>query len=300
MPIPSTVKFAAVALSIVTGGPVFAQGTPINPAAFDALIAQGPVADAATIASSTWASKIKQAGTLRLGSTQTSNLFSLLNEKDGKIRGFDAGLAQLLTRYILGDGGRYQFTQVTSSTREQVLINDQVDVVFATYSITPARAEKISFAGPYYTSQAGVLVKADNKAVQSHNDLASKKVATQAGSTGPAILAQHAPKAVVQEFQTHQEALDALRQGRVEAYVTDHTLLLNTLSLGAVEARLAGAPFGAQDPYGVGLPKGSDGVAFINAFLKKVVADGTWAKLWTISIGQRTGRTAVPTPPALP
>lgn len=300
MPIPSIVKFTAVALSIVTGGSVFAQGTPINPAAFDALIAQGPVADAATIASSTWASKIKQAGTLRLGSTQTSNLFSLLNEKDGKIRGFDAGLAQLLTRYILGDGGRYQFTQVTSSTREQVLINDQVDVVFATYSITPARAEKISFAGPYYTSQAGVLVKADNKAIQSHNDLASKKVATQAGSTGPAILAQHAPKAVVQEFQTHQEALDALRQGRVEAYVTDHTLLLNTLSLGAVEARLAGAPFGAQDPYGVGLPKGSDGVAFINAFLKKVVADGTWAKLWTISIGQRTGRTAVPTPPALP
>ena len=43
-----------------------------------------------------------------------------------------------------------------------------------------------------------------------------------------------------------------------------------------------------------------DGVAFVNAFLKKVEADGTWAKLWTISIGQRTGSTAVPTPPALP
>jgi hypothetical protein len=41
-------------------------------------------------------------------------------------------------------------------------------------------------------------------------------------------------------------------------------------------------------------------VAFVNAFLKKVEADGTWAKLWTISIGQRTGSTAVPTPPALP
>ena len=32
----------------------------------------------------------------------------------------------------------------------------------------------------------------------------------------------------------------------------------------------------------------------------KIEADGTWAKLWTISIGQRTGSTAVPTPPALP
>ena len=300
MSIQSLLKSTVVALAIVTGGSLFAQGTPINTAAFDALVAQGPVADAATIASSTWASKVKQAGTLRLGGTQTSNLFSLLNEKDGKIRGFDAGVAQLLTRYILGDGSKFQFTQVNSSTREQVLINDQVDMVLATYSITPARAEKISFAGPYYTSQAGVLVKSNNSTIQSYNDLAGKKVATQAGSTGPAILAQFAPKAVVQEFQTHQEALDALRQGRVDAYVTDHSLLLNALSLGTGDAKLAGAPVGAQDPYGIGLPKGSDGAAFVNAFLKKIQADGTWAKLWTTSIGQRTGNTAVPTPPALP
>jgi len=300
MSIKSTLKSTMVALALVTGGSVFAQGTPIDAAAFDALVAQGPVADAATIASSTWASKIKQAGTLRLGATQTSNLFSLLNEKDGRMRGFDAGLAQLVARYILGDGAKVKFTQVTSSTREQVLINDQVAMVLATYSITPARAEKISFAGPYYTSQAGVLVKASNRAIQSYSDLAGKKVATQAGSTGPAILAQYAPKAAVQEFQTHQEALDALRQGRVDAYVTDYTLLLNALSLGTGDTRLAGAPFGAEDPYGVGLPKGSDGVAFVNAFLKKVEADGTWAKLWIISIGQRTGSTSVPTPPALP
>lgn len=300
MPLPSIFKAAVIALAVTAGAPLYAQGTPINPATFDAIVAQGPVADAATIASNTWASKIKQTGALRLGGVQTSNLFSLLNEKDGKIRGFDAGLAQLLTRYILGDAGKYQFTQVTSSTREQVLINNQVDMVLATYSITPARAERISFAGPYYTSQAGVLIKPSNKAIQSYNDLAGKKTATQAGSTGPAILAQFAPKAVVQEFQTHQEALDGLRQGRVDAYVTDYTLLLNVLSLGTGDAQLAGAPFGPQDPYGIGLPKGSDGVAFVNTFLKKIESDGTWAKLWTAAIGQRTGSTSVPTPPAIP
>ncbi len=160
MSITTILKSTVAALAIAGSGSLFAQGTPIDAAAFDALVAKGPVASAETIAASPWASKIKQAGTLRLGGTQTSNLFSLLNEKDGRMRGFDAGLAQLLTRYILGDAAKIQFTQVTSSTREQVLINDQVDLVLATYSITPARAEKISFAGPYYTSQAGVLVKA--------------------------------------------------------------------------------------------------------------------------------------------
>ena len=57
MPIPSLLKSTAVALAIAAAaGPLFAQGTPINAAAFDALVAQGPVANAATIASSTWAS----------------------------------------------------------------------------------------------------------------------------------------------------------------------------------------------------------------------------------------------------
>ena len=112
MSIQSVLKSTVIALAILTSATLFAQGTPINTAAFDALVAQGPVADSATIASSTWASKIKQAGALRLGATQTSNLFSLLNEKDGKIRGFDAGLAQLITRWSPGGvAGLESFSQ---------------------------------------------------------------------------------------------------------------------------------------------------------------------------------------------
>jgi hypothetical protein len=68
--------------------------------------------------------------------------------------------------------------------------------------------------------------------------------------------------------------VDTLKQNRVDAYVIDYTLLLNTLSQSTGDFRLAGAPFGAEDPYGIGLPKGSDGVAFVNAFLKKIEADG--------------------------
>lgn len=294
-----TKSFAILFALAAAAASLHAQGKPIDAAAFDAIVASGPVADAATIASSAWATKIKKAGVLRLGATQTSNLFSLRNEVDGKLRGFDAGVAQLITRYILGDASKFTFAQVTSSTREQVLINDQVDMVLATYSITPARAEKISFAGPYYTSQAGVLVRTGNKAIVSYADLGGKRVGTQAGSTGVAILKQYAPTARVLEFQTHQECVDALKQGRLDAYVTDYTLLLNTLSQGTGDVQLAGSPFGAEDPYGIGVPKGSDAVAFINEFLKKIAADGTWAKLWTTAIGQRTGNTDVPTAPAV-
>ena len=74
-----------------------------------------------------WAKAVKDAGVLRVGGTRTSFLFSQLDETDNGLRGFDAGLYQLLARYILGDEGKFELTQVDSSTRESVLQSGQVD-----------------------------------------------------------------------------------------------------------------------------------------------------------------------------
>ena len=276
-----------------------AQSTQIDASAYDKLVAAGAVADSATIAASSWAQKVKDAGTLRVGGTRTSALFSQLNETDNKVRGFDAGLYQLLTRYILGDESKYELTQVTSDTRESVLQNGQVDIVFATYSITDKRKEVISFAGPYYTSQQGILVAASNTDINGTDDLAGKNVGAQSGSTGPSIIEQVAPDASIQEFSTNEEARAALEQGRIDAYVVDVTLELGLMASNPGKYRLAGNTFGPIDSYGIGLPKDSDGVAFVNAFLKKVEDDGVWADLWKIAIGDRTDVDTVPEPPAI-
>ena len=271
----------------------------IDKDAFDALLASGPVADDAAIEANSWAKAVKEAGVLRVGGTRTSFLFSQLDETDGGVRGFDAGLYQLLARYILGDETKYELTQVDSSTRESVLQSNQVDAVFATYSITPSRQEVISFAGPYYTSRQAVLVKAGNTEVTGVDSLAGKTVATQSGSTGPDILAEFAPEAVVQEFANDQEARLALEQGRVDAYVTDYTLLLNAIVKNPGTYEIAGDTFGPEDNYGIGLPLDSDGVAFVNEFLKTVEENGTWAELWQISLGDRTGIDTAPEAPAI-
>lgn len=275
------------------------EAVAINKEDFDALLSAGPVADDAAIAASAWASAVKDAGILRVGGTRTSFLFSQLDETDNGIRGFDAGLYQLLARYILGDESKYELTQVTSSTRESVLTSGQVDAVFATYSITPSRQEVISFAGPYYTSQQAILVKNGNTEINGIDDLADKIVATQAGSTGPAILEEFAPDAIVQEFEDDIQARTAVEQGRADAYVTDYTLILNSIVKNPGAYAIAGDVFGPIDPYGIGLPKDSDGVAFVNDFLKLIEEDGTWAKLWQISLGDRTGIDTAPEAPAI-
>ena len=271
----------------------------IDKEAFDTLLASGPVADDEVIAASAWATAVKEAGVLRVGGTRTSFLFSQLDETDDSLRGFDAGLYQLLARYILGDESKFDLTQVDSSTRESVLQSGQVDAVFATYSITPSRQEVISFAGPYYTSRQAVLVKAGNTAIAGIESLAGKAVATQAGSTGPSILEEFAPEAIVQEFSTDAEARTALEQGRVDAYVTDYTLLLNAIVKNPSVYEIAGDTFGPEDNYGIGLPLDSDGVGFVNDFLQQLIDDGTWAQLWQISLGDRTGIDTAPDAPEI-
>ena len=275
------------------------EAVAIDKDAFDALIASGPVADDAAIEANAWASAVKEAGVLRVGGTRTSFLFSQLDETDNSLRGFDAGLYQLLARYIFGDETKFELTQVDSSTRESVLQSDQVDAVFATYSITPSRQTVISFAGPYYTSRQAVLVKAGNTEITGVDSLAGKNVATQSGSTGPDILAEFAPDAIVQEFENDTEARTALEQGRVDAYVTDYTLLLNAIVKNPGVYEIAGETFGPEDNYGIGLPLDSDGVAFVNQFLQEIEANGTWEQLWKISLGDRTGIDTAPAAPAI-
>ncbi len=272
----------------------------VDAEAFDKLLATGPVAADDAIAASAWAKKIKDAGKLRVGGVETSTFFSLKNVDDGHLRGFDAGLFQLLARYITGAEANFTLSQVTSDTRESVLQNDSVDAVFATYSVTKERQEKIDFAGPYYTSQQSILVAKDNTTINSVDDLAGKNVAVQSGSTGPTIMEKLAPEAVLQEFSKDEEARLALEQKRVDAYVIDNTMQMGAVARNPSKYKIVGDVFGPIDPYGIGLPKGAEGaVDFVNDFLKAIEDAGLWADLWKVCLGDRIGSTDVPNPPAI-
>lgn len=283
------------------GGSDSAQtaNTDIDKDAFDKLVATVEPADDATIEANAWAKAIKEAGTFRLGATRTSVLFSQLDETTGKVYGFDAAIYLSLIRYILGDETKYDYTQMTSDTRESVLQNDNVDAVFATYSINEKRKEVISFAGPYFTTQQGILVAADNQDINGLDDLKGKKVAVQSGSTGPQVVEEFAPEAKLQEFSKDDECRAALEQGRVDAYVVDMTLHMGNVVKNPGKYRIAGDAFGPEDKYGIGLKLGSDGVGFVNAFLEKFEKDGKWADFYKICIADRTGVSTVPEPPAI-
>lgn len=267
---------------------------------YDSIVNSGPVAADDVVAASTWAAAVKAAGTLKIGGTKTNQVFALEDPATGKITGFDAAISQLLARYILGGDDAtslVEVTQATSDTRETLLQNGSVDAVFATYTITPARAEKIAFAGPYYESGQTVLVKADNTDITGVESLTSGvRVAVQANSTAITALDEHAPDAEQVQFETDADCVAAVEADQVDAYVLDQAILLATVASND-NVKIVGDPF-TQEPYGIGLPKDSDAQAFVNAFLAAIEDDGTWAAVWDNTIGSITGGDA-PEPPVI-
>jgi glutamate transport system substrate-binding protein len=254
---------------------------------YDSIIKGAPVGSSATVSGNTWAAKIKKQGYLRIGGTDAGPLFSIKDIKTGELTGFDAGLAQMLSHYITGKSDVKKLTKLTITTvetRETLLQNHTVDAVFATYTITPERAQKVNFAGPYYESGDAIMVKKDNNSIKTVDDLKGKKVVTESESTAASDIKKRVPSAKVTLFKQDAECVAAVQQGRADAYVLDQGILISDASSNKA-VKVVGQPF-TKEPYGIGLPKDDPAAKqFVNAWLKKIFADGTWAKLWKATIG---------------
>ncbi len=276
------------------GVPAPAAGGTGDQAAIGKVLAQAPVAPASAIPPGSLMAQIKQRGALKVGGTDTAPLFSLKNPITGQLTGFDADLSKMLAKYITGKPTT-NFTQVSVDTREALLQNGAVDTVFATYTVTPKRARKVNFAGPYYLSGDAILVKKGNNAITKVADLNGKRVATEANSTAATAIAKFAPKAHVTLFQQNNECVQAVEQGRVDAYVLDQAILVGDAAKNG-DVTVVGQPF-TQEPYGIGTPKNHPEMQkFVDSWLRQIEASGLWAQLWKATVGTVVPGNA-PTPP---
>jgi glutamate transport system substrate-binding protein len=261
------------------------------------VFAGAPVAAADLILPGSTMEKIKKRGKLIVAEALDAPLLSQQDPTNpDHVNGFDADLAKLLAIYILGKPN-VEIVPPASETREAMLQNGTVDVVFNTYTITPQRAEQVDFAGPYFESGLAVAVKSDDTSVKSEKDLDGKNVIVGANTPAVTEVPKVAPTAKITAFATDPAAVQALIQGRGDAYVQDYTLLASDAA-SEKQIKVVGNPF-TQEPYGIGLPHGdSDFKSFVNTWLKAIQSGGQWAKAWQTTLGTVTDGTA-PTPPEI-
>ncbi|MDN4598888.1 glutamate ABC transporter substrate-binding protein [Leifsonia virtsii] len=296
--------FAGVVLAAVTLAVTACSGNTALPgsdasstASGDSVLAGAPVAKADLILSGSTMEKIKKRGKLIVAEALDAPLLSQQDPTDpSKVTGFDAELAKLLATYIIGKPN-VEIVPPASETREAMLQNDTVDVVFNTYTITEERAKQVDFAGPYFESGLAVAVKSDNKDIKSYKDLDGKNVIVGANTPAVTEVPKIAPKATVTAFGTDPAAVQALIQGRGDAYVQDYTLLASDAA-SEKQIKVVGQPF-TKEPYGIGLKHGDDDFKkFVNEWLKTIQKDGQWGKAWKTTLGTVTD-SSVPTPPEI-
>lgn len=293
------VLLAAVTLAVTacSGNTALPGSDASSTASGDSVLAGAPVAKADLILSGSTMEKIKKRGKLIVAEALDAPLLSQQDPTDPqKVTGFDAELAKLLAIYIIGKPN-VEIVPPASETREAMLQNDTVDVVFNTYTITEERAKQVDFAGPYFESGLAVAVKSDNKDIKSYKDLDGKNVIVGANTPAVTEVPKIAPKATVTAFGTDPAAVQALIQGRGDAYVQDYTLLASDAA-SEKQIKVVGQPF-TKEPYGIGLKHGDDDFKkFVNEWLKTIQKDGQWGKAWKTTLGTVTD-SDIPTPPEI-
>ncbi len=224
-------------------------------------------------------------------------------KKGTEVTGFDVDMAKYVAKELGTAEKDITWVQAPSPQRETLLETGQVDMIFATYSITDARKEKVSFAGPYFIAGQDLLVRSDDTSITGPDSLTGKKLCSVKGSTSAQKVKDKYPGVQLQEFATYSECLPALSAKGVDALTTDDTILAGYAAQAEFKGKfkVVGKPF-SEENYGVGLKKGDTATCTkVNAAITKAIADGAWQKAIDDNLGPadyKAGANNPPTPAA--
>jgi glutamate transport system substrate-binding protein len=197
--------------------------------------------------------------------------------------GFDTDVARYVAEKLGYSEDQIEWKEAPSAQRETLLSTDQVDMIFATYSITDKRKETVAFAGPYFVAGQDLLVAEDNTDIKGPEDLEGKNLCSVTGSTSAQrIKDEYAAGVQLLEQPGYAECVTALLSGQVDAVTTDDIILAGLAAQPANKGKVkvVGAPF-STERYGVGIPQSSDKCEDINAAITEMIEDGSWEEAIT-------------------
>ncbi len=226
--------------------------------------------------------KVLQRGTLRVGDCLSFAPFGFY-DKDGNPDGYDVDLAKALAKEM---GVKLEMVNTTSANRIPNLQTDKVDVVFCNFTRNLERAKEISFTTPYVVASESMLVR-KNSGIQTAHDMAGKTIATVKGSTNGDEVRNLGINVNIQEYDSSQAAILAVKQGQADAMIEDNNFLAYQAkldpSLTVTNEALVPLEYNA---FGV---KQGDQVwtNYLNEFLFEINASGENARLYEKWFGSK-------------
>ncbi len=240
--------------------------------------------------SGTTMAELSEAGEMTIGTKFDQPGFGLLGLEDVP-EGFDVEVAKIIAGAMGISEENITWEETPSDIREQVIEDGAVDMVVATYTINEERAQRVTFAGPYYVAGQMLMTLADDDRFSGPEDIAENpdvKVCSVTGST-PAINIEEylaSPDQLVL-FDVYDKCADALSNGQVDVVTTDNVILAGFVGESDGEFKLVGEQF-TEEPYGIGIEKGD--VEFCE-FINDTLAENEDAYLaaWEETAGKVEG-----------
>ena len=205
----------------------------------------------------------------------TEGQFAPFNYFQGaKLAGFEVEVAEALASKM---GLKVEWKALSFDALLTGLRQDRWDMVIASHGITDERAKAVTFTEPHYCS-GGVIIAKD-AAIKTAADLAGKVISVQTGTTYLENVKKVSAVKEVKNFPQDTDARAALVSGRVDAWVTDRFVAVNSLAANPGAGMKMG-DFLFVERIASAVAKGNTGLASeVNKALAAILADGSYAAI---------------------
>lgn len=215
-----------------------------------------------------------------------SKPFGYIDEKTGQNEGFDIDIAKAIAKDILGSERKIKYVPVTTAEKIEAITSGKVDIVVATFTMTPQRQFLIDFSTPYYIAGQSAIVR-EKSNIYNFSDLKNKRTIVVLGSTAEQNIRRILPMARLIGFKNYKEAFDAFKEGQADAISTDNTILsgflMDNKGYRMIKNRIT------QEPYAVGFKINENDDSLkksVNITINRIRKDGTLIQLkkkWNVN-----------------
>ena len=220
---------------------------------------------------------------LKVGSSVDFAPFEFQDEGQKEYQGFDMDLIRAIGKEM---GYDVEIQNLGFDGLIPALQGKNIDAIISGMSINDERKQNVLFSDPYYQSGLTMVVRDNETAIKSFQDLKGKKVAVQIGTTS-ADEVKKIDGVEIKELNTPADCFMELKAGGVDAVVNDRPVndyyitKNNAQGVKALEEKLT-----AED-YGIAIGKdNADLQQKINDALKKLKENGEYDKIYKTWFGE--------------
>ena len=217
---------------------------------------------------------VKETGKIVIGVTVYKPM-DYVDEETGEWTGFDAELAQMFAQEL---GVNCQLVIINWNNKVAELNSKQIDLIWNGMTASEELGKQIDFSVSYAKNAQVAVVK--NGSTLTKDGVKNAKIAVENGSAGATVAENDIKGTTINKVTAMVDALNEVKAGTSEVAIIDITMAQSVVGKGeyADLKILDGASYG-DEIFAVGLRKGSDLKAELDAFLKAKYDDGTMTRL---------------------